>query len=181
MHKVILFLIISLDDWKCDTFKWRDNGTKKLKSTPVLVKKYYVSIKENGEISNAFKRYSYTILHCKKGLVLIHYTGDNSTLGHTKPHIRTCPSVLRDLESSVKSPSNVYKDKILKCDLSIEHHTVLLLRNKKQVANMQAQQCQKLCLSHDALYNVHELAFATDVAKANCFCFIMFVFLIVFV
>lgn len=84
------------------------------------------------------------------------------TLARTKPHIRTCPSVLRDLEFSIKSPSNVYKDKISKCDSSIEHHMVLLPRNKKQVANMQAQQCQKLRLSHDALYNMHELAFDLD-------------------
>ena len=69
------------------TFQCRDNGTRKFKSTPVFVKKYYVSIKEKGEISNAFKRCSYMILHCKKGLVLIHYTGDNSTLARTKPHI----------------------------------------------------------------------------------------------
>ena len=85
-------------------------GTKKLISTPVLVKNYYVSIKENGEISHALKRYSDTILHCKKGLVLIRYRGDNSILARTKPNIRTCPSVLWDLESSVKLPTkiNVY-------------------------------------------------------------------------
>ena len=34
--------------------------------------------------------------------------------------------------------------------------------NRKQVANMQAIQRQKLRLSHDALYNLHELAYDID-------------------
>lgn len=159
MHTVY---IIPIDDWKCDKFKWKDNCTKKLKSTPVIVKKYYICVKSTGEISTTFKRYCYTIPSCKQGLVLIHYTGDNSDLCNDKAHIRTCPSTLRELESSQKSPSVVYKNKISKSECSIEHHAVLLPRNKKQVSNMQAQGRQKLRLSHDSLYNIHELAYDLD-------------------
>ena len=38
----------------------------------------------------------------------------------------------------------------------------MLPRNKKQVSNMQAMGRQKLRLSHNALFNVHELAFDLD-------------------
>ena len=62
----------------------------------------------------------------------------------------------------LKSPSTVYKDIISKCETSIDHHSSMLPRNKKQVSNMQAKERQKLRLSHDALYNVHELAFDLD-------------------
>lgn len=49
--------------------------------------------------------------------------------------------------------------------------TEVLPRNKKQVSNMQAKGRQKLRLSHDALYNVHELAFDLDnfIHKINTF------------
>ena len=127
----------------------------------MIVKKYYIYIDSEGELAKGLKRYSFVIPSCNKGLVLIHYSGD-TTLTNNDPHIRTCPSVLKELESSVKSPSVVYKDCISKSISSVEHHSVLLPRNKKQVSNMQAKGRQKLRLSHDALYNVHELAFDLD-------------------
>lgn len=35
-------------------------------------------------------------------------------------------------------------------------------RNKRQITNIQYRQRQKFRLTHDALYNLHELAFDTD-------------------
>ncbi len=75
------------------------------------------------------------------------------------PHVRTCPSVLRELKQSVKSPSVVYKNLISSSIALSQHQPVLLPRNTKQVANMQALRHQKIRLTHDALYNLlHELA-----------------------
>ena len=98
---------------------------------------------------------THVIPSCKNGLVVIHYSGDNT---NDKTHIRTCTS----LEHFIKSPSTIYKDIISKCETSIDYHSSMSPRNIKQVSNMQAKGRQKLRLSHNALYNVHELAFDLD-------------------
>ena len=56
-------------------------------------------------------------------------------------------------------PSNVYKKQISGdvCDPCLQ--PVLKPRNCKQVSNIQVKQRQTFHLTHDALYNVHELAY----------------------
>ncbi len=44
-------------------------------------------------------------------------------------------------------------------DCALEHQPVLIPRNRKQVANMQGLQRKKIRLTHDALYNLHELSY----------------------
>ena len=94
-----------------------------------------------------------------KNLTLIHYKGNSSVAAISKEHVRTCPSVLRNVKLSEQSPSVVYKKEVSNADCSYEHHLVLLPRNRKQVENMQSIQRQKFRISHDALYNVHELSY----------------------
>ncbi len=91
--------------------------------------------------------------------VVIHYKGDDSALCDIDPHVRTCPSVLRKLEEKEAPPSVVYKKEISKSVLSIDNQCVMLPRNCKQVKNLQSRSRQKLRLTHDALYNLHELAY----------------------
>ena len=156
------------DDWKCDQYHWRHYGRKRLQTTPVIIKTYYVFIAPNGKEVNCFKRYSYAISRgdaTARDLTLVHYKGDDSVLlseleddGSTKPYLRTCPSVLRDMEKAEKAPSVAYKRKVGKSVSSLEHQSVLLPRNQKQVANLQARYRQRLRISHDALYNLHELS-----------------------
>ena len=35
-------------------------------------------------------------------------------------------------------------------------------RNSRQITNLQHKECQKSCLTHDALYNLHELSYDLD-------------------
>ena len=101
---------------------------------------------------------------------LVHYLGDHTSVidfphGNSKRdekmHVRTCPSVLKAI-SNVDVPSNVYKKEIAKNDCLPEHQPVLKPKNVKQISNVQAKNRQKYRLTHDALYNIHELAFDLD-------------------
>jgi len=62
--------------------------------------------------------------------------------------------------STIKdSPSNAYKRMIQDPKCLPSQQPVLLPRNPKQIKNIQANQRQSARLSHDALVNVHELAY----------------------
>ena len=154
------------DDWRCDQYRWFQNGRKKIpKNDPVLVKTYFVCVNTNGK----FKRHAYSQIG-DAHKTLIHYLGDHTTAidfphGNSKQnervHVRTCPSVLRSI-TNVDAPSNIYKKEITKNDCLPEHQPVLKPRNVKQVSNMQSNNRQKCRVSHDALYNIHELAYDLD-------------------
>ena len=96
-----------LDDWKCDQFRWNHFGRKMLKTEPVICKTYYNYIDSDNVERKQFKRYSYTIPSQGNHLTLVHYKGDDSVVD-IKPHIRTSPSVLREIEQESQSPSVVY-------------------------------------------------------------------------
>lgn len=116
--------------------------------------------------STKFKRHAYTMID-DTHKTLIHYLGDHTSIidfphGNSKHdermHVRTCPSVLKAI-SNVDVPSNVYKKEITKNDCLPEHQPVLKPKNVKQISNVQAKNRQNFRLTHDALYNIHELAF----------------------
>ncbi len=96
------------------------------------------------EERNEFRWFSYVIPNQGGHLTPIHYKGDDSNVEHD-PHVRTCPSVWS-------------KTKYL-CPLLYHNIAVLLPRNTNQVGNIQALQRQTIRLTHDALYNLHELAY----------------------
>ena len=66
--------------------------------------------------------------------------------------------MLRELENTTQSPSVAYNQKIADCS-STMLSPVLLPRNRKQVSNCQHLRRQAFRLSHDALYNLHELSY----------------------
>ena len=148
--------VFFIDDWRCDQFKWEHFGRKLLKTEPVICKTYFNYMTGKG-VQKEFKRYAYTISDRASNLTLIHYKGDDSIVNEN-PHVRTCGSVLRELENSTQSPSVVYKKKIVDCS-STMLSPVLLPRNRKQVSNCQHLRRQAFRLSHDALYNLHELSY----------------------
>ncbi len=101
--------------------------------------------------------------------MLIHYLGDEriavdhphgNCKGDVKAFHRTCPSVLTNLASIKDLPSNVYKSTISKPTEGCPPAQQLthMPRNLRQIKNIQSKERQKLRLTHDALYNVHELA-----------------------
>ena len=136
---------------------WKEKTT----DGPVIMKTYYVFVDEDGKEQKSFKRYAYTTAQSGKR-VLVHYKGDDTVASNTKPHIRTFPSVLRELEKSELLPSVAYKQKITVPSASHEYHSVKLPRNQKQVKNLQSRYRQRLRISHDALFNLHEIAYDFD-------------------
>ena len=142
-------------------------------SNPVFTKRYYLNVTTDGK-SSKFRRHSYIPLSKKENYVLIHYMGDSSTAvqfshgncknkgSQQKPFIRTCPSVLNAMKKTTDSPANVYKKLVSGPCCSSDLQSVLVPRNVKQVHNAQASLRQKFRLSHDALYNLHEMAYDTS-------------------
>ncbi len=66
--------------------------------------------------------------------------------------------MLDSLRKRAEFPANVYKNvisssNVQSCDWTMKP------RNTKQISNMQQSEHQKSRLSHDALYNLHELAY----------------------
>ncbi len=114
---------------------------------------HYVLIRPDGQNDDRFKRFAYMTNSSNR--VFIHYKGDDSALCDIDPHVRICPSVLRKLEEKEAPPSVVYKKEISKSVLSIDNQCCY----GKQVKNLQSRSRQKLRLTHDALYNLHELAY----------------------
>ena len=159
---------LCVEDWRCDQYRWYQNGRKKLpRKDPIVQKTYFVSVTPNGNNTD-FKRNTYSLLGGHT--TLVHYLGDHTSAtdfphgnasNRDQVHVRTCPSVLRNLPVN-DAPSNVYKNEVAKGDCQPQYQPVLKPRNTKQVSNMQARERQKFRLSHDALYNLHELAYDLD-------------------
>lgn len=93
----------SLDDWKCDQLKWKHFGRKMLKTEPLICKTYYNYKAGQNIEKKEFKCYSYTIPSNNNQLTLIHYKGDDPVM-ESDPHVRTCPSVLKDIQQTTQSP-----------------------------------------------------------------------------
>ena len=165
-----------IDDWKCDQYRWYQNGTKKLpKKNPVLRKVYYVSVTPEGN-NNLFRRNTYSLLANQvPALTLVHYLGDETIAadfphGNAKrsavqqpPHVRTCPSVLRVISKSDKVPSNVYKKAIAEndCVPALQLYQIQEILSKWLIHKLMSARSSVLP-SHDALYNIHELAYDLD-------------------
>lgn len=115
-------------------------------------------------------RHAYQLLPPNNtNVVLIHYIGDEKAAiphahGNAKretgrAHIRTCPSVLRSLEEECKvtSTAKAYRNRITQVPPPT-HLPVKQPRNTTQVKNIRSKILRRQRLSHDALYNLHELA-----------------------
>ena len=148
-----------IDDWRCDQIYWRNYGCKPLKTEPVLIKTYYIFVNPNGSDETSFKRFAYHLENDDRHLTVIHYKGNHNVMKQYKDvKKQTCASVRRELEKQEQSPSVVYKKNVCK-SVPNEYHSILSARNPKQVSNLQSRQRQRLRLSHDALYNLHELSY----------------------
>ena len=70
---------------------------------------------------------------------------------------RICPSVVEKLKSL--NDLYVYKNVVSKSDCPSGHTPICMPRNSSHVANIQQKERQKFRLTHDAIYNLHELAY----------------------
>ena len=152
--------MIFLDDWRCDRHKWEHFGRKLLKTEPVVCKTYYKYSIASDDATKDFKRYSYAIPDRMSNVTVIHYKGNDAIANDYPPHVKTCSSVLRKLETTMQLPSVVYKKSISNGNNTpLGSQPVLQPRNKKQVSNFQQLSRQRFRMSHDALYNLHELSY----------------------
>lgn len=157
-----------LEDWRCDQIKWVNQGVQKLPRTLPTVKKTYFHVATESGSSNSFVKHCYQRLS-PDNIVVIHYLGDDTCVGdqphgnskreEARPHIRTCPSVLRDLSEECKysKAANAYRRQIASVRYPT-HVAVKQPRNVTQVRNVRSQVLNKQRLSHDSLYNLHEIA-----------------------
>ena len=159
--------MIFTDDWRCDQYRWVNQGVKHLPKKMPRVKKSYFYIDSVHGPSADFRRHAYE-LDPPNNLVLIHYLGDEGAAvdfphgnqqNESRNFVRTCPSLLGHIsaECSRSTTSKVYKSALTNLPPK-PHISVLLPRNSKQVENARMKQLRNMRISHDALYNLHELA-----------------------
>ena len=162
--------MLFIEDWRCDQHRWRQYGHKDIPLKNSKVKKYYFSSTTATGARTNFKK---TVVYLPDNLdrYLIQYTGDDTDVedyphgnaidSATRNYIRTCPSVLQEIKSSSQAecPSSFYKKKISTSKCHSTLNPVLNPRNVKQVANHKSIERQKFRVSHDELYNIHEMAY----------------------
>ncbi len=158
-----------------DGYRWFQYGSKFIpRRNPVLKKLYFTSVLASGH-DHRFKRLVFFLLSETSKAVVIHYVGDESIAvdfphGNSKEdnsHVfkRTCPSVLTTLSTNTKnSPSSLYKSAIsnppTECPPTLQ--SMYMPRNLRQIKNIQYKARQKCRLTHDAIYNLHEIAYDLD-------------------
>ncbi len=133
------------------------------------MKVYFVSQTPEGR-NNKFKRYAYRLIdsakvHSKN--VLIQYIGDEKTAidgphGNSRNgqvYYRTCPSVLKKMSHNPNSAEKAYKEEISKAACPLQYQSILMPRNSEQIRNLQKKDRNKSRISHDAIYNLHEIAY----------------------
>ena len=156
------------DDWRCDQYRWVNNAVRKLpKREPVIKKTYFVADTPNGPC-HEFMKHSYKLIP-SNGYVLIHYLGNETATcefahGNSKHHLdrqytRTCPSVLPSIENecTLSTTAKVYRKNITN-QTPTSHLPVLQARNSQQVENIRNKKLKEQRISHDSLYNLHEIA-----------------------
>ena len=100
--------------------------------------------------------------------LIVHYIGNEAlsvshahgnTRQQAKLFFRTKPSVFKNIESKVelKAPHKVYKELITQSTTS--HEAVSKPRNVKQIQNRKAKVDNEQRLSHDAIFNTHDIAY----------------------
>jgi len=152
-----------------DGYRWYQNGTKLIPSSDPKFRKVHFSIVLLSGRDLRFKCHAYFLLDSKRNnQVLIHYLGDENVAvsfphGHSKCEsrlfYRTCPSVLTKLASVPDLPANVYKNSISSSVCASEFQSTHLPRNSRQIINLQQKKRHNSHLTHDAIYNLHELAY----------------------
>lgn len=172
IYKIIL-------DWRADGWRWIQQGTSTIVHDGFQCKKYffYTALPGgNPSHSNKFKREAFW--HPDKPLrYYIRYIGD-STIQVPFPHgnatsqkklagsfVATRKSNREEMKSRLGLPTNIYKDLVCSAPKDLKTHVVVAARDIKQVHNFQTNERRKNLISHDAHYNLQNLAFETNFIK----------------
>jgi len=169
--QLVMFFLQFPDDWRSDQYRWCNCAVRPLPKKNLKVKKSYFQLHTPEGPSNGFVKHAYQLLtDCTKGAVLIHYMGDencaiefahgNASKELSRPYNRTCPSIIQSMKDSCKSDTSatVYQELVTKVPPAT-HLAVLQPRNTRLVKNIRSALQRQQRLTHDGLYNLHELAF----------------------
>ena len=166
-----IMCVITIDEWKCDQYRWINQGVTKLPRREPVLRKMYFSLNTPEGPSKLFQRYAYQLME-DKSMTLIHYLGNEKNAidfphGNQKhdvegkKHVRTCPSYLNKFKSLVKSQTTsiAYKKEISNISCDPECVATCTPRNLKQLRNLRYQHLNQLKISQDTLYNLHEISY----------------------
>ena len=162
-----------MNDWRSDKYIWINRGGHGIpKNSKSLWKLWYkISLHASDRQGDSgFTRSAY-IFKDKPDwpYVVIHYRGDESvfvprphglSVTNTRPHERTCPSVLSAMKPKVlqNSCGKVYAENVTSGQTNAVHQGILNARDKKQVKNMATAQRNKYRVSHDEIFGSLQIA-----------------------
>ena len=119
-----------------------------------------------------FKRHAYKLINGTQKLTLVHYPGDNSVAAdfphrsakqNSNCNFRTLASYLKSCEGkvAVEKANFVYKQEIaaMKDAAMKDDEPLGQPRNVQQLRNLHFRVMNSKPLSHDSLYNLHELGY----------------------
>ena len=161
-----------VDDWRADQYRWVNQGVTQLPRRQPQLRKHYFAMDTPKGVSKEFQKHAYQLIG-KKDLTLIHYLGDENaavqfnhrgTEARQSHHFqRTCPSTLRRCAQMCKEEKAnvVYKREVASMTCNPEQVAALVPRNVKQLRNLRFKHLHQNRITHDALYNIHELAYDT--------------------
>ena len=157
------------DDWRADGYRWRQGGSKPATHGDARIsKKYFRAYTGPVQWTSKFMRVAY--FHCEHPkAVLVTYVGDDAVAAqfahgnsrqHQRPYVRTQPSVLRQLQQPTDSSARqVYQQLVLAGPSDVQEQLTSVPRNIEQVRNSAKATRNRVRLSRDALYNLHEFAY----------------------
>ena len=162
---------VKSQDWRSDGHRWINQGTVGLpRSNPKVKKKYFYIANESGGASKDFVKFVYHEPDHFNGPFVIQYHGDEEASelfshGNSKSEkifMRTKPSSLDSWLQKTKTedPHVVYKKELTTSSNMTDENNDLLSkpRNLKQLQNARLKVANTSRISHDTLYNMHEIA-----------------------
>ena len=139
-----------IDNWKCDHYRWLNNGPKEIPRRGPLVRKLYFLARVPEGKTFQFQRHAYVLIADTRTPkpVLVHYIGDESIMidfphGNSKktvkPFIAIAPSVRKEIvRKSLASPSDIIE--AMKSKTEDSSNPAMTPRNKNQIRNLKRRQ-----------------------------------------
>jgi len=155
------YLVFFADDWRCDRYRWVNQGVTKLPRKEPKVRKHYFDTDTPSGPSKEFQKLSYqlleesnhTLIHVmkRKPMTLPMDVLQNTLKSHkyVHAHLQFEIYICKTEKASV-----VYKKEIssMQCDPVLVG--VQTLRNMKQLCNLQVKHLQQSRIFQDALYSI---------------------------
>ena len=165
-------MFLNTDDWKCDQYRWINQGVTSLPRKSPKLKKTYFSIDTPCGPSLKFQKHSYPLIESQSNAILVHYIGDESEAvdfphrsAHktVQPFFRTLPSYMNACAKMVEvaKANIVYKKEIGEMK-SGDLKKIATPRNVQQLRNLRFKALSDNGKVPDGLSNLHALAYECE-------------------